>query len=168
MFAVLNWTKEEHENIDIKARKLVSLSGSFHVNNDVDRLYCSRNVGGRGLNSIVDIYTSRIVSFVRHINEIADRNPYLKMVQEHEKDGNFRFSEELIKSHELAELEGETPKMVPARAKKCLKEVHEEYWLKMKQYGYLFSKRRDVGNIDVELRNAWHTNSKKKKSIRTI
>ena len=70
-FGLLNWTKEELENIYIKTRKLLSLSRSFHVNSDIDRLYCSRNVGGRGLNSIVDIYTSRILSFVKHINEIA-------------------------------------------------------------------------------------------------
>ena len=81
------------------------------------------------------------------------------MVQEHEKDGIFRVSEELIKSLELAELEGDTPKMVSARTKKHLKDLHGECWLKKKQHGYLFSKRRDVGNIDVELTNAWHTNS---------
>ena len=34
--------------------------------------YGSRNVGGCCLNSIVDIYISRILTFVKHINEIAD------------------------------------------------------------------------------------------------
>ena len=49
--------------------------------------------------------------------------------------------------------------MVSARTKKRLKDLHKERWLKKKQHGYLFSKRRDVGNIGVELTNAWHTNS---------
>ena len=93
------------------------------MDSDVDRLYCSRNVGGLGLISIVDIYTSRILSFVKHINEIADRNAYLKMFQEHEEDGIFRVSEELIKSLELAELEGDTPKMVSARTKKSVQKT---------------------------------------------
>ena len=69
------------------------------------------------------------------------------MVQEHEKDGIFRVSEELIKSLELAELKGDTPKMVSALTKKRLKDLHEECWLKKKEHGYIFPKRRDVGNV---------------------
>ena len=57
----------------------------------------------------------------------------------------------MVQEHEL---EGDTPKMVSARTKKRLKDLHEECWLKKKQLGYLLSKRRDVGNIDVELTNA--------------
>ena len=63
-FGILPWTKEELQQIDIKTRKLLTLSGSFHVNSDVDRLYhlyCHRNEGGRGLNSVNDTYISRIV-----------------------------------------------------------------------------------------------------------
>ena len=48
--------------------------------------------------------------------------------------------------------------MISVRTKKRLKDLREECWLE-KKHDYLFSKRKDVGNIDVELTNAWHTNS---------
>ena len=63
---ILNWTKDELEQIDIKTRKILKSSGSFHINSDIDRLYTPRNKGGRGLNSLVDIYISRSVS-INHI-----------------------------------------------------------------------------------------------------
>ena len=37
-FGIINWTKELH-NIDIKTRKLLTSTGSFHINNDIDRLH---------------------------------------------------------------------------------------------------------------------------------
>ena len=61
-FGILNWTKEELEQIDVKTRKLLTVSGSFHRNSDVDRLYSERCKGGRGMNSLVDTYIARIVS----------------------------------------------------------------------------------------------------------
>ena len=58
-FGILNWTKEELSAIDIKTRKILSSTGSFHVNSDVDRLYSPRTNGGRGLNNLTDIYISK-------------------------------------------------------------------------------------------------------------
>ena len=55
-FGILNWTKDELENIDVKTRKILTITGSFHINSDIDRLYSNRNRGGRGLNSLVDIF----------------------------------------------------------------------------------------------------------------
>ena len=45
--------KEELEQLDIKSRKPLTISGSFHKNNDIDRLYTIRK-GGRGFSGIVD------------------------------------------------------------------------------------------------------------------
>ena len=55
-FSILSWTKKEIEAIDIKTRKIMTISGSFHRNSSVDRLYATRAEGGRGLNSVVDIF----------------------------------------------------------------------------------------------------------------
>ena len=59
--------------IDVKTRKILCLNGSFHVNSDVDRLHSHRNSGGRGLNSINDLYISRIISISRHLKEQANQ-----------------------------------------------------------------------------------------------
>ena len=57
-FGIINWTKEELHNIDIKTRKLLTSTGSFYIKSGIDRLYSYFNKGGRGLNSLVDIYIS--------------------------------------------------------------------------------------------------------------
>ena len=53
-FWILNWTKEETLQIDIKTRKLLTQTGNFHRNSSLDRLYANRVDGGRGLNSVYD------------------------------------------------------------------------------------------------------------------
>ena len=37
-FGIIQWTKEELEQLDIKTRKLLTISGSFHKNSNIDRL----------------------------------------------------------------------------------------------------------------------------------
>ena len=46
-FGILDWARSELSEIDVRTRKLMSMTGSFHVNSDVDRLYLSRRNGGR-------------------------------------------------------------------------------------------------------------------------
>ena len=39
---ILDWTCKEIDQIDIKTRKALAMSGSFHPNSDADRLYFCR------------------------------------------------------------------------------------------------------------------------------
>ena len=48
-FGIINWTKEELEQMDVKTRKILSCNGSFHVNSGKDRLYTRSDKSGRGL-----------------------------------------------------------------------------------------------------------------------
>ena len=66
---IISWTIVELHNIDIKTRKLFTSTGSFHINSDIERLYSYRDKGGRGLNSVVDIYISKLVSINSHLIE---------------------------------------------------------------------------------------------------
>ena len=47
-FGVLAWSKQEVLALDIKTRKILTYSGNFHRNSNVDRLYMTRDKGGRG------------------------------------------------------------------------------------------------------------------------
>ena len=47
-FGILEWTKQELEDLSIKAIKILTACASFHINSDIDRLYCYRKYGGRG------------------------------------------------------------------------------------------------------------------------
>ena len=51
-FGILNWIVNEIEQIDIKTRKILCMTGNFHWNSDIDHLYLKRKNGGRGLKSI--------------------------------------------------------------------------------------------------------------------
>ena len=51
-FGLLIWIVNEIEQIDIKTRKTLCMTGNVHRNSDIDHLYLKRKNGGRGLKSI--------------------------------------------------------------------------------------------------------------------
>ena len=46
---ILKWTVDELKNVDRKSRKIMTMHGAFHPKSDTDRLYLTREKGGRGL-----------------------------------------------------------------------------------------------------------------------
>ena len=64
---IIDWTIEEVKQLDIDTRKMLSMTGSFHPNGDIDRLYISRKKGGRGLKEIRTMYESRLVAIKQHL-----------------------------------------------------------------------------------------------------
>ena len=52
---IVDWTKNELQELDRKTRKKLKLSGAHHHQADVDRLYVPRKAGGRGLQSIEEV-----------------------------------------------------------------------------------------------------------------
>ena len=71
-FRVPDWTKEEVSDVDVKTRKLLTCTGNFHGNSNVDRLYTMRENGGRGLSSIFDVFIVRLLSLVEHLKATTD------------------------------------------------------------------------------------------------
>ena len=51
---VLDWTRNEIDNLDIRTRTIMVMSGSLHVRSDVERLYAKR--AQRDLKHIYNIY----------------------------------------------------------------------------------------------------------------
>ena len=52
---ILDWTRNELQELDWKTRQKFKLSGSHHPQADVDRIYIPRKAGGRGLQSIEEV-----------------------------------------------------------------------------------------------------------------
>ena len=50
----LKWTREELKQMNQRTRKLMTMHKALHSIDDIDRIYMSRRVGGRGLTSIED------------------------------------------------------------------------------------------------------------------
>ena len=95
-FGILDWTKDEIKNIDIKTSKNLNMTGNLHCNADVDRLYASRKEGGRGLKMVKEAYESRIISINQHLHQSIQRNPYLKKVVQKENECIVRQAEEFL------------------------------------------------------------------------
>ena len=154
-FGILNWTKEELEQIDIKTRKLLTLSGSFHRNSDIDRLYSERAKGGRGLNSLVDNYIARTVSITQHLKEQSPSNVFLAAVLKHEDSRLVRVSNELTACFGIDVNEADSPKHLSLQIKKKMKDNHLNAWIAKPQHGYLFRTRSSVKNTNETHTNAW-------------
>ena len=159
-FRILDWTKQELENLDIETRKILTASGSFHINSDVDRLYCYRKNGGRGLNSIVDTFISRIVSLSLHLKNPRYDNRFLKHVLTHETERLIRVAENLLSNFSVEFQEGiqeaeNSTKVVNMAIKRKIKENHLHEWICKTQHGYLERSRKNVPNIDKNNTEIW-------------
>ena len=91
----LDWTIQEIRNIDIETRKVLSMTGNFHINSDVDCLYIPRSEGGRGLKAIQTAYEYEIVSLNHHLTRKKDRNQLLSIVCQFEENESGRVADEL-------------------------------------------------------------------------
>ena len=154
-FGILNWTKDELSDIDVKTRKILTSKGSFHVNSDVDRLYTHRNKGGRGLNSLVDNYIARVISISWHLKEKSDSNPYLVLVLEHEQGSLIRVANQLTSCFDVEPKETDTAKSLSKQVKEKMKENHLTAWIEKPQHGYLMRTRRNVEEGQEATTNAW-------------
>ncbi len=156
-FGILSWSKDELKDIDVKTRKLLTLSGSFHLNSDVDRLYCHRNEGGRGLNSVDDTYVTRIVSLNLHLEVMEETNKYLAHVRIHEAGNIVRQGTELQQVY--CEETVSDPRIASKNIKKKIKDDHLKSWTGKAQHGFLFKTRERITDIDQDKTNYWLTKS---------
>ena len=86
------------------------MTGNFHPNGDVDRLYIPRSEGGRGLKSIVCMYDSRTVSVVQHLELNKSHNTGLQFVAEQEENDIVRLKKKFLGNYEIGWEENTTPK----------------------------------------------------------
>jgi hypothetical protein len=69
---VLSWKKGETRALDVKTRKLMRIHGAHHPQGDVDRLYVSRSLGGRGLHSIEEVVSREINALTTFVKRSKD------------------------------------------------------------------------------------------------
>ena len=155
---ILDWSKEEVQQLDIKTRKTMAMAGSLHKRSDVERLYTPRKQGGRGLTSVEDIFTSRTVSLATHIGNNKDQNPFLQKVYEHEQLRLFRVANEFkkyleVQSQQLA------PKQVGQEIRKALRSNHEKNWTDKVTHGYNTKIVKEDSKVNQSLSVKWIYNS---------
>ena len=111
-YGVLDWTIQEIRNIDIKIRKILSTTGNFHINGDVDCLNIPRSEGGRGLKAIQTVYECRIVSLNHYLSRNKDRNKLLSIVSQSEENESARVAGELCDKYDITTSQNELPRLV--------------------------------------------------------
>ena len=150
-FGILNWTKEEIEQIDIKTRKLLTFTGNFHRNSSVDRLYSNRADGGRGLNGIYDNFVTRMISLKHHLDIAAEKNHYLEAVISHEANKLVRVATKLS---EALHIEGDHEN-VGQLTKSAIKKQHLSAYQCKDQHGFVHRKQEKVHGYNKKLTNSW-------------
>ena len=87
---LLDSTIGEIKDIDIKTRKILTLTQNFHPNSDFDHFYMQKSLGGRGLRQVQSSYEGRIITIRQHLIKNLDRNSVLEYIYEKETNGRLR------------------------------------------------------------------------------
>ena len=111
-YGILDWTIQEIKNIDIRTRKVLSMTVNFQINSDVDCLYIPRSEGGRGLKAIQTAYECGIVSLNHHLRRNKDRNQLLSIVCQPEENESGRVADELCCKYDITTSQNELPRSV--------------------------------------------------------
>ena len=149
-FGILDWNKDEVEAIDIKTRKILATTGNFHRNSSVDRLYMTREDGGRGLNSVYDVFIPRLISLVDHLKSASPGHKYLNLVLQHEETRSVRVSNSLMSAICLNETTTHKDK-----TKTYIKDTHQETFVKKAQHGLVYRKQKAITDYSKENSNSW-------------
>ena len=150
-FGVLEWTKEEILQIDIKTRKILTYTGNFHRNSSVPRLYGLRVEGGRGLNSIYDIFVTRMIALHNHLEEAKSWNHYLDLVLQHEETRIVRISNELQTALSVDSNRADISKAT----KDSIKKEHLNTYRTKEQHGYVYRTQANAEGYNKKLSNSW-------------
>ena len=154
-FGVLNWTKDEIQQIDVKTRKILTYTGNYHKNSSVDRLYTKREDGGRGLISIFDVFVTRIIATAEHLKAMSASHKYLKLVTVHEKDRLLRTSTALCNSLGITDHINETTANIPILVKDTIKKNHKKTWNNKNQHGFITTHQQNTHDYNKQLSHSW-------------
>ena len=135
---IVDWTRAELDDLDRKTRKVMTANHALHPQSDVDRLYLSRQQGGRGLQQIHQVVTEEILTLKEYVNN--SKEEALKQVAK----------EELLKGEQTKD-----------EFKKEQAKSRKEKWEGKIMHGQYL---RDIrGKIDEDLTWKWLTNGELKK-----
>ena len=150
-FGLLIWTKNEIEQIDIKTRKILCMTGSFHPNFDIDRLYLKRKNGGRGLKCIKTTYEARIVAARRHLLSQKNTNRYLACVINHEESKLLRVGRKLLANKNIEDNENWKPTFLSRTYVREVLKIKAESFTNKPLHGYIRKKIIEKEDVDQKL-----------------
>ena len=148
---IIDWTIEDIKNLDIKTRKILTMTGNFHPNSDVDKLYITRSKGGRGLKSIKNLFECRIVSVYQHLKLNHQKSEILEHVFNSEKEMLVRLSQGLLRNYDIDPDCNDKPKKLSRKVNAVLTLKLIERYENKKMHGYFERVVLKDERIDKEL-----------------
>ena len=79
---IVDWTKEELQEMDRKTRKLLTINRALYPQADVNRLYLKRSEGGRGMIGVEDCVTIETNSLMSYIKQHANKKALKAVARE--------------------------------------------------------------------------------------
>ena len=152
---VIDWTIEEIKEIDIRTRKHLTISGNFHPNGDVDKLYLPRSQGGQGVKMIARVFESRIISNGQYLTIKSNSNNVMSLVCEQEQQNIIRLQHKLLESYNIQYDETSTPKHLSKQFMKADLTAQRERYTSKVMRGYYERKIANDTQIDKHLSNSW-------------
>ena len=123
----------------------------MHRNSSTDRLYTLRPVRRRGLNSIYDIYVTRIFTLHTHLVETANVNKYLDLVLHHEEDLLSRIANEFKTALGV----NENAANISSNTKDTMKNQHKEAYEEKSQHGFVHRQQASIEDYNKTLSTEW-------------
>ena len=127
------------------------MTGNFHRNRDVDRLYIPRPEGGRGLKSIVRMYVSKTVSVAQQLELNKSHNTGLQFVTQQEQNDIVRLKEKLLGNFEIEQKENTATKNLSKVFMKADQESQRKRYNAKVMHGYYKKKLEKDPGIDRSL-----------------
>ena len=152
-FGILDWTKENIKQLNIKTRKIMNMNNSMNRRSDIERLYISRKEGGRGLRNLEDEYLARIPSFKAHLDIEKDNNKFISKVQN--QNSSIKLITTSIYEAYNLNLNDVTPREIATAIKYKIQEQRKEKFLAKPIHGYLIRKRMEVEDVDMKQSYSW-------------
>ena len=160
---IINWSKKELRDIDIKTRKIMTMAGVFHQKGDVDRLYLARKEGGRGMISVEDCVRMEEKNLTKYVVESKER--LFGVVKEDVADGET--GKEYKKRVMQERKEKLDEKKIHGRILKDMKEVGEKETWQWLQGGYITKSMEGfiMASQEQALRTRWFRSRIQKEDV---
>ena len=157
-FGLLNYTTNKIEQIDIKTRKILCITGNFHRNSDIGRLYLKRENGVGRLKCIKTTYEARIIAARRHLLPQKNTNRYLACVINHEESKLLRVGRELLANKNIEDNENWKPSFLSRTYVREVLKIKAESFTNKPLHGYIRKKIIENEDVDQKLTDQWSNN----------
>jgi hypothetical protein len=116
----------------------------------------SRKQAGRGVNSILDMFYTRLINLAHHLRERARVNRYLAEVVAHEEQRLLRYTDELISAVGIPPPNpGMENQYLSAAVKSRLQAGHVRAWTEKTMHGYSKREAEKMTSRDAVVSNGW-------------